>query len=101
MAAKIPDGSLVRKLRSYIIKHMYTFVLFTLVLRNQIIIIGPKKNRRETPGGLTLIPWREGCSATWDVTVTNTAVQLKNIVSTATSILQESQKTYMWLLASH
>jgi len=28
------------------------------------------------PDGLTLIPWRDGCCATWDVTVTDTVAPL-------------------------
>jgi hypothetical protein len=32
---------------------------------------GLPRSDGERPGGLALIPWREGCSATWDVTITD------------------------------
>jgi len=37
------------------------------------------------PDGLTLIPWQNGRSVTWDVTVTDTVVQSYLLVTSASS----------------
>lgn len=68
---------------------------------------GLARSDGKRPDGLTLIPWREGRSATWDVTVTDTvatsyvAISSTNAASAAEAAAQRKASKYADIARTH
>jgi hypothetical protein len=68
---------------------------------------GLTRSDGKRPDGLTLIPWREGRSATWDVTVTDTvapsyvAISSANAASAAEAAAQRKDSKYADIAQTH